>query len=399
MRPIVRHASKSPVSDEVNTRYSSCSPSPEQGDVHAACLRLDFAFDHLARGVHHWVPSKRRWFDGFGRRGCLGGRFFIFATAGTRHLASPSSSARSPDPAPNPAMAEEVPAIEALLLADPAYAAMWMPKQADGLVAVLTGLSEALASTVNSTGDATIDENVAQAIEKRKLASVYIRSLAPPTRTGHLMPDFADRLTAYLASIKSQPHLGVWTPSTTTKGVPRNFSALAWWVNPNDAGYAREFLAARRDPAFAWAPVRDPYLPYLARERAALERLARITSLTDDEAGRLAELRASKLGDDPPTPINLTQLLSEYGSNEVRADDAYKGKVVEFSGTAGEIQRSAIGGISLAIGTGKRFETPKVKCFFDDAQTTKVKALSKGDSVRVRGRVQGAHDGCPRATL
>jgi hypothetical protein len=58
------------------------------------------------------------------------------------------------------------------------------------------------------------------------------------------------------------------------------------------------------------------------------------------------------------------------------------------SGVAGEIRRSTIGGITLCVGTGTKFEHPTVLCFFDDSQTKAVTRLSSGDRVRLRGRVE-----------
>ncbi len=292
-------------------------------------------------------------------------------------------------PPPLAPRAAEVPDFRAKLAADPAYATIWTDKKREDLDLVLTAVSETLAA-VGRDGNGSLPESVNGPLVKRKLMNLFFEMTAEPLRTGQLAPDVQTHLADYLRSLRTEPHLGVRAAAKSGKA-PHNFAALAWWVVPRDPDYARELIASRQDRSFTWSTTRDPWLPYLARERAALERLAKITKLSDEETARLKSLIASEatFGSDPVEPIHLGDLLAEYGSNEVRADGKYKNKAVSFAGVAGEIQRGTIGGITLDVGTGKPFEAPKVRCFFDDSQTEKVKALSKGDHVRVRGVVNG----------
>lgn len=307
--------------------------------------------------------------------------------------AIPAANKLPPDPPPRIAdRASEAPELEAKMIADSMYATLWDDRHQADRDLVLTGVSEALVTEEVGNNQVFIPETVAKELERRKLLDIVLNVTATIPRTGALPKDFDIRARAAIKAVSSSPQHGVWT-TKKINGAPVDYSGLAYWLEPGDADYLREHLTGRRSGPIGFEALTKPTAratrPYLARERAALERLALIATLTPDETARLAELKASKLGDGPPEQIDIAKLLKEYGSNEVRADDAYRGHVVEFSGVAGAIERGTIGGITLGIGTGKPFETPVVRCFFEDSQTNKVKAINKGDRVRARGKVDG----------
>lgn len=207
----------------------------------------------------------------------------------------------------------------------------------------------------------------------------------------------------FIGSAAAREHHGLWASNAT----PRyDITALAYVLHPEDPRYLREFLAAKAGQVapFHWPhgafvhekdghvrlrPFDRPHRPYLAREKDALERLALLTDLTPAESTRLEALAHDPLAATSPVDVSLRDMLAEYRSNEVRADDTYKDKVVEFSGIVGDIQRSAIGGINIDIGTGAEFEQPTAVCFVDDSFKPGVVKLSKGDRVEMRGQVQG----------
>lgn len=294
-----------------------------------------------------------------------------------------------PDPPPRiPEKASEAPALEAELLADKAYAAIWDDKHRDERNLLLTAISESLVSEVRGSENVSIPESVSKALQQKKLMNAVLKLVAYFPRMGRFPDDFTTKAKVYLASISGEPRHGLWTPAKTGT-TPTDFAALAYWLSPEDASLLREFIAAKAEGGIRWQNAKDPARPYFVREKAALERLGLLTTLAPGEQARLAKLKASPLGDEPAEEIELSTLLKEYGSNEVRADDAYKNHVVEFGGIAGALERGTIGGITLPVGTGKAFEHPVAHCFFDQSETEKVKALNKGDRVRVRGKIAG----------
>lgn len=91
----------------------------------------------------------------------------------------------------------------------------------------------------------------------------------------------------------------------------------------------------------------------------------------------------------PPTPVDIKTLLKEYKDNEVRADVQFKGKRVQITGKVGDIKKDIMDRIYVTVGTGKQLEIPEVQCFFDDEHASKAAALSKGQSITVKGTVKG----------
>ncbi|APR76222.1 BclA protein [Minicystis rosea] len=83
--------------------------------------------------------------------------------------------------------------------------------------------------------------------------------------------------------------------------------------------------------------------------------------------------------------VAISELLNTYRTNEVRADQQFKGKWVTVQhGQVDEVRSSYI-----MIGTGKTLEIPQVQCLLKPDQMSRASSLSKGRHVIVRGKVQG----------
>lgn len=89
------------------------------------------------------------------------------------------------------------------------------------------------------------------------------------------------------------------------------------------------------------------------------------------------------------TSVEIRKLLAEYSDNEIRADSAFKGQLIQTTGVVDDVKKDIMDSIYVTLGTGRQFEIPQVQCFFDDVHAKKAAALSKGARVTVRGRVDG----------
>jgi len=87
--------------------------------------------------------------------------------------------------------------------------------------------------------------------------------------------------------------------------------------------------------------------------------------------------------------IDIATLLSDYKGNEVRADQSYKGKLVETTGIVGDVKKSIGDSMYVTIGTGRPFEIPTLQCSLASDQSGRAAALNKGDRVSIRGHVSG----------
>lgn len=306
---------------------------------------------------------------------------------------STSSSARAPvpsasappgpqlppePPAPAADLAAEVPKFEAELAADPAYATIWDPQHADDLTLLLSGVSEAL-SDGGFTGE------IRTQLPKRKLKQAALDLYLVHARLNQFPQDFTDKLRAYLSTIRPQINLGVWAPFQAGQ-VPHDFAALALWMNRDQPSYVRALLAARRGGPIHWmVQSKPPLRPYLSTEIGALEWLSILTQLTPDEAQHLSDLNV----DAETLKVPAATLLSTYKANEVRGDNAYKGKTLLISGLIASIEKDFTNAIIVKVGTGADFETPTAWCYVVDADAKSAAALSKGDHISIRGRVEG----------
>lgn len=87
--------------------------------------------------------------------------------------------------------------------------------------------------------------------------------------------------------------------------------------------------------------------------------------------------------------VELRTLLAEYTDNEVRADAAFKGKLIQTTGVVDDVKRDVLNTVYVVVGTGKRLEVRQVQCFLDEDNAKTAASLTKGSRVTIRGRVQG----------
>lgn len=87
--------------------------------------------------------------------------------------------------------------------------------------------------------------------------------------------------------------------------------------------------------------------------------------------------------------VPIRTFLSEYRDNEIRADALYKGKLVQVTGRVSDTKRDILNNIFVTLGTGRMFEIPEVQCFFENRWASAAAQLSKGQTITVRGRVDG----------
>jgi hypothetical protein len=86
-------------------------------------------------------------------------------------------------------------------------------------------------------------------------------------------------------------------------------------------------------------------------------------------------------------PVSAEQLLADYEANEVAADEKYKGKRLEVTGTIDNIGKDVLDNSYVALKTGKQYDFRSVQCYFDDNSV--LVTLSKGRRVKITGRCDG----------
>lgn len=96
------------------------------------------------------------------------------------------------------------------------------------------------------------------------------------------------------------------------------------------------------------------------------------------------EEQQKRVQEQKPIEVSAAQLLSEYKDNEARANDQYKGKVVQVNGIIHRITEGAV-----ELKGNDPIVTHRVSCHFDDADRSAISSLSSGNQVTIKGICDG----------
>lgn len=101
------------------------------------------------------------------------------------------------------------------------------------------------------------------------------------------------------------------------------------------------------------------------------------------------------ISQEPEKPTeNVIKVTSEklrlaYKTNEVSADTAYEGKLVEISGTVDTIGKDITDKAYITFETPEQYSFDKVQCMFKSTEESSMVSLKKGQAITVQGTVSG----------
>lgn len=87
--------------------------------------------------------------------------------------------------------------------------------------------------------------------------------------------------------------------------------------------------------------------------------------------------------------VRAGELVGVYAANELDGDARYKGRSVIVTGVVDRVATDILGSPYVTIGSGKQFEARQVQAMFDGAKATPLASLKPGQTIRIRGRVDG----------
>ena len=87
--------------------------------------------------------------------------------------------------------------------------------------------------------------------------------------------------------------------------------------------------------------------------------------------------------------VQAFERLQAYDSNEIAADQRYKGKILQVTGGVTSVKKDILDNIFVTIGTGRQFEIREVQCFFSEEWASKAASLQKGRRITIRGKCDG----------
>jgi hypothetical protein len=89
----------------------------------------------------------------------------------------------------------------------------------------------------------------------------------------------------------------------------------------------------------------------------------------------------------PDARVTATALYAAYEANGIAADAAYKDKIVEVSGTVGNVDKDILDSMYVTLKTGNIIGS--VQCMLEDSELNTAMSLSEGNQITVVGRVSG----------
>lgn len=101
---------------------------------------------------------------------------------------------------------------------------------------------------------------------------------------------------------------------------------------------------------------------------------------------------SSAPGSTPPPAtlvVEASALVKAYEDNEVAADNLYKGKFLEITGTINTIGKDILDDMYVSLRSGRELEIFGVQCFFAEEHKSQLAALKKGQQVKIIGRCDG----------
>ncbi len=123
-------------------------------------------------------------------------------------------------------------------------------------------------------------------------------------------------------------------------------------------------------------------------KRAALLLPLALLLACDSKSNNSAAPTAQAKTESPAFTLSAKAITDEYKRNEVAADEKYKGKVVQISGTIGEIGKNAFDQMSVSV-KADADGFSDLMAAFDDEQKSQLLPLKTGQSIKLQGEVTG----------
>lgn len=95
------------------------------------------------------------------------------------------------------------------------------------------------------------------------------------------------------------------------------------------------------------------------------------------------------LGKIPDYEVTIAGITKEYDSNEVAADNKYKGKTIRITGRVDSVGKDLVNSMYVTLKHPDQWAIRNVQFFFDKSHADELASLSKGQQVTIQGTVDG----------
>ena len=143
-------------------------------------------------------------------------------------------------------------------------------------------------------------------------------------------------------------------------------------------------------PGFPTAPPAKSKLPWILGGVAALGLVCcgvpvACFGLTGLGIKKQQDDQGKKVEQEKPIEASASDILQAYEDNEVRANDKYKGRVVQITGTIDRIREGHV----VFLARGGFTKVHEVDCYFEDNERSSLASLSQGQRVAIKGLCDG----------
>lgn len=87
--------------------------------------------------------------------------------------------------------------------------------------------------------------------------------------------------------------------------------------------------------------------------------------------------------------VSASKLCAAYKENEVNADNTYKNKKVEITGTVVSIGKDALNQTYVLLSDNNQYSFLSVQCYINNSSLEQVANLKPGDSITIKGECGG----------
>lgn len=87
--------------------------------------------------------------------------------------------------------------------------------------------------------------------------------------------------------------------------------------------------------------------------------------------------------------VESSQIINDYKDNGVAADAKYKNKLVEVSGVVDTIDKDILDTPYITLESYQYAIVDRIQCMFSKSAIAQLSAVSKGQQITLRGRVEG----------
>jgi len=87
--------------------------------------------------------------------------------------------------------------------------------------------------------------------------------------------------------------------------------------------------------------------------------------------------------------VSAERLLADYKTNEIAADEKYKGHLLEITGTVETIGKDVLDNMYVSLKSGQEFDFRSVQCYFGQRFAARAASLQPGQRITIRGRCKG----------